>query len=170
MTVSKREKIILLVMSIAIAYGVYAVFFFLPSKTTPVNKSSELNELTQLVTKVSQNLSQGRVSKADMYIIKEAEAPWRDDLFSDRREEKSAEVQEKKEVADSTSKKGIFTYSGFMEIGRERIAIINGMQYQTGDELKPDGYIIRAIYPKKVILEMKGEKEQIILPISEKEL
>jgi hypothetical protein len=170
MTVSKREKLILLVMSLAVAYGVYGVFFSSPSKTTPVHKSSALNELNKLVTTVSQNLTQESLTEADIYIIKRVETPWRNDLFSDRYEKKPSEVDKKKGVADSTPQKSTFTYSGFMQIGRERIAIINGMQYQTGDELKPDGYIVRSIQPKKVILEIKGEKEKIILPLAEEEL
>ena len=157
-------------MFLAVAYGVYAVFFSSPSKTTLVDKSINLNELNKLVTTVSQTLTQESLSEADIYIIKRAEAPWRDDLFSERYEKKPTEEDKKKGVADSTPQKSTFTYSGFMEIGRERIAIINGMQYQTGDEVKPDGYIVRAIHPKKVILEIKGEKEKIILPISEEEL
>jgi hypothetical protein len=170
MTVSKREKLIILVMFLAVAYGVYAVFFSSPSKTTIVDKGPKLNELNKLVTTVSQSLTQESLSEADIYIIKRAEAPWRDDLFSERYEKKPTEEDKKKGVADSTPQKSTFTYSGFMEIGRERIAIINGMQYQTGDEVKPDGYIVRAIHPKKVILEIKGKKEKIILPISEEEL
>ena len=157
-------------MFLAVAYGVYAVFFSSPSKTTIVDKGPKLNELNKLVTTVSLTLTQESLSEADIYIIMRAEAPWRDDLFSERYEKKPAEVDEEKGVADSSPKKSTFTYSGFMEIGRERIAIINGMQYQAGDEVKPDGYIVRAIHPKKVILQIKGEKKKIILPISEEEL
>ena len=161
---------ILLVMFLAVAYGVYAVFFSSPSKTTIVGKSTNLNELNKLVTTVSQNLNQESLSEADIYIIKQAETPWRDDLFSEKYATKTVDVADERKVADSSPKKSNFTYSGYMEIGRERIAIINGMQYQTGDEVKPDGYIVRAIHPKKVVLGMKGEKEKIILPISEEEL
>ena len=157
-------------MFLAVAYGVYAVFFSAPSKTTVVDKSAKLKELNQLVTTVSVSLTQESLSKADIYILKRAEAPWRDDLFSEKYETKPVDVNEEKGVAEPTPQKSAFTYSGFMEIGRQRIAIINGMQYQTGDELKPDGYIVRGIYPKKVILERKGEKKKISVPISEKEL
>jgi hypothetical protein len=157
-------------MFLAVSYGVYAVFFSSPSKKTIVNKRANLDELKKLVTTVSQNLTQESLSEADIYIIKQAEAPWRDDLFSERYEKKTADVDVEKRVADSSPQKSTFTYSGFMEIGRERIAIINGMQYQAGDELKPEGYIVRTIHPKKVILGIKGEKKKIILPISEEEL
>ena len=148
----------------------YEVFFSSSPKTVIVDKSAKLNELNKLVTTVSQNLNQESLSEADIYTLKRTEGPWRDDLFSERYEKKLADVEDEKEVSDSTPQKTAFTYSGFMEIGRQRIAIINGLQYQTGDEVKPDGYIVRAIHPKRVILGIKGEKEKIILPISEEEL
>jgi len=63
-----------------------------------------------------------------------------------------------------------FTYSGYLEIGDRRLAIINGIEYETGDELAMGGYIVRGIYPNRVVIEVKWRKEKIIVPLEEEVL
>ena len=63
-----------------------------------------------------------------------------------------------------------FTYSGYLEMVGVRIAIINGMEYETGDEIVGGPYVLRGIYPNRVVIGIKGvdgEKGKITVPIEE---
>jgi hypothetical protein len=55
-------------------------------------------------------------------------------------------------------------------MGDKRLAIINGMEYETGDILEPDGFIIRNITPSRVVIAPAGKKKKtLILPMEETE-
>jgi hypothetical protein len=41
-------------------------------------------------------------------------------------------------------------YTGYMDMGGKSLAIINGMEYETGDIIEPDALLIRRIYPNKI--------------------
>jgi hypothetical protein len=58
-------------------------------------------------------------------------------------------------------------YSGFLEIGSKRLAIINGMEYEAGDRVNPGALSIKSILPNKVI--MTSSQGEIVLPLQESE-
>ena len=61
-------------------------------------------------------------------------------------------------------------YTGYLRMGDKRLAIINGMEYEAGDILEPDGFIIRSISPRRVVIAPPGAKKNtIILPMEENE-
>ena len=59
------------------------------------------------------------------------------------------------------------TYSGFLEIGSKRLAIINGIEYEAGDKLSAGGLTIKTVLPNKVI--MTSSQGEIVLPLQESE-
>jgi type II secretory pathway component PulC len=50
---------------------------------------------------------------------------------------------------------------------KKKIAVINGLEYLIGEEIEPGGFIAREIYPDRVVIEMKGQKQKIIVPLVE---
>jgi hypothetical protein len=55
-------------------------------------------------------------------------------------------------------------------MGDTRLAIINGMEYEAGDQLEPGGFIIRRILPNHVEVVPPGKnKKTMILPMEETE-
>jgi len=66
-----------------------------------------------------------------------------------------------------------FAYSGFMEMGETRFAIINGLEYVEGDELEDGGYFVRDIRRSRVVIERRDEVQGIsriiTVPIQEGE-
>jgi hypothetical protein len=58
-------------------------------------------------------------------------------------------------------------YSGFVEIGAKRLAIINGMEYEAGDRVIPGDLSVKTILPNKVI--MTSPQGEIVLPLQESE-
>jgi hypothetical protein len=61
-------------------------------------------------------------------------------------------------------------YSGFLQMGQKRLAIINGMEYETGDRLEPGGFLLKSISPTRVVIAPRGKKSKSIsLPMEDSE-
>jgi hypothetical protein len=161
---SKREKVILFGALLAILYGAYSVFLDSPSKPPSVDTEKKKTELTKVISDVSGNLSKEVLDKADIYIIARAEAEWRSDPFSKTVLPKKSEARK---PAKPLKQKVSFTYSGYVEMGDKRLAIINGIEYETGEELELAGYIVEKIEPFKVVIRGKKRQKRIIVPMKE---
>jgi hypothetical protein len=163
---TNREKIIVGLMLVVVVYGVYTLFFSEPQKATTVKKSGtkELATLNAFITKVAEKTKSG-LSEKQAYILKKAQAAWKQDPF--------LRIQPPKTPDDKDANKPVVLksdifYSGFLQMGDRRLAIINGMEYETGDKLEPGGYIIRSILPNHVVIAPPGEeKKTMILPMEE---
>jgi hypothetical protein len=63
--------------------------------------------------------------------------------------------------------KPVLSYSGFLQMGAKRMAIINGMEYEEGEMLPVSGYFIRSITPKSVVIGKIGASISHVLPLDE---
>jgi hypothetical protein len=169
-----RAKALLVILLLTLTYGVYEFIFSTPSGTTVIDAEAELRAMYTLVKEIAADVNKENISAADTYIIARAETEWRKDLFWARHETDAPELDtigEGMEAADlipeETREPQItFTYSGYLELGSKRIAIIDGMEYEIGEELESGGYTVRSIFPNRVLIEVKGERQVIIVPIA----
>jgi hypothetical protein len=155
---SRREKIILFVVLVAVVYGVYTIFMDSPSKDSSAHTGKQSTGLNKLVSDVIDELKKGAVTEAEAYIIARAEDEWASDPFFEKRLCKTSEAEE----AQAPS----FTYNGYVEMDRKRLAIIDGLEYETGEEL-PGGYIIRGIHPDRVVIKGERREKEIIIPLEQ---
>lgn len=157
---SKREKIILIIMGISLLFGGYFLFFNTPKKKSSVHKEVKIKELqvfvNDMLAKVS---SSGDFTDKDAYIIEKATSPWEYDPFSTKDLQTTTDVNSRR--GDQEIK---FTYSGYIQIGKKLIAVINGLEYDVGEELVEPGYVVHSITPKKVMVKV-GNREMIALPL-----
>jgi hypothetical protein len=162
---SKREKILVGLMSLAVVYGIYVWFLSAPQQTASVKGHNQQKLLNAFIIKVAEKTTTG-LPKKMAYVLEKAEAKWeRDPLI--RIEPKTAAEEEDSQQPVLSSK---VTYTGFLRMGDKRLAIINGMEYETGDRLEPSGFIIRSISASRVIIAPPGRKKKtIILPMEETE-
>lgn len=153
---SKREKIILIVLTVAVLFGGYT-YFFQSSKTAkgPVVPKASVAELNTFVLETAKNLMGFDLSKAEAHAIARAEALWVRDIYL------SGKDLEEEELLLGVS----FIYSGYLEIGSRKMAVVNGLEYKEGDEIEPGGYIVRSIQPNKVVIEVKGKKQKTVVPL-----
>ena len=162
---SKREKILVGLMLLAVVYGLYV--WFLPSPQQAVAKKGDnaQKQLNAFIIKVAEQTATG-LSKNTAYVLQKAEAMWeRDPLIQIK--PKAAEEEEDRQQPVLSSK---MTYTGFLRMGDKRLAIINGMEYEAGDRLEPSGFIIRSISPRRVVIAPPGRKKKTInLPMEETE-
>ncbi len=153
-------------MVLSVIYGVYILFFESPKKANTFSASGdrELEALNTFITKVADKAKSG-ASKEQAYVLDKAQTAWRQDPLVEL-EAKKVEVDTGPEpVMDARVK-----YTGFLQMGDSRLAIINGMEYEAGDRLEPGGFVIRSILPNHVVVAPPGKnKKTMILPMEETE-
>jgi hypothetical protein len=161
---TSREKIIVGIMLITVGYG--AVELFLPrDKAVAPLPMQSTESLSAFIGKVADAV---KVATADAssVVIQKAEAAWKQDPFMVIRKPQ-APPAEKSLAKETTRPLPAMTYSGFLEIGSKRLAIINGMEYEAGDKLSAGGVTIKSVLPNKVI--MTSSQGEIVLPLQESE-
>jgi hypothetical protein len=163
---TNREKIIVGIMVLTVGYG--AIELLLPrakvgpSTSLPPQSAEGLNAF---ITKVADAVKAG-AADAGTLAIQKAEAAWKQNPFMVIRKAAS-QAAEKPAPKGPLTPVPNMTYSGFLEIGAKRLAIINGMEYEAGDRLGTGGFTIKSVLPTKVI--MTSSQGEIVLPLQESE-
>ena len=124
----------------------------------------ELEMLNTFITKVAEQTQSGP-SKEQAYILNKAQSAWKQDPLVQLEAQKVEVDTGPVPVLDARVQ-----YTGFLQMGDTRLAIINGMDYEAGDQVEPGGFIIRRIFPDQVVLTPPGKKKKtMILPMEETE-
>lgn len=165
-----REKIIVGLMVLVVGYGVYTIFLEKPPGIKTLQAQTGLEALNTFITKVAETTKSG-LSDADAYIIQQAEAQWDQDPMVSVETEIEPEVKEKGEDVKTPPAQAVrIVYSGYLEMGDKRIAIINGLEYEPGDVLVEGGYMVREISSTRVVLATtQGGKKTLVVPLVEAE-
>lgn len=161
---STREKIIVLIAALAVVYGLYD---FISTKSTksvisynPEDHQEEINKLIQNAKKEQGDDGQ---LKFDEYIIEKAQKKWADDPFL-----KVSIQSEKAVLAKKKLEKKMLDpmpiYSGYLIFGEKFFAVIDGIEYETGDMLKkPEGFVVKDATPTYVLIENKNGRKFLIM-------
>ena len=169
---TNREKIIVGLMLLTVGYGIYAVFFegkTKPQEITAFSATDQLENLSAFITKVAE-ASKAGLSKEDEYIIQVAEAEWKQDplISVELKDRPESELQRAARVIKVSIPDLNVAYTGFMQMGDRKFAIINGVEYTAGDRLEQGGYIVRSITPRQVVIVPTGRsKQKFIFPLEE---
>jgi hypothetical protein len=171
---NQREKIIVGIMLLTVVYGVYVLFFEGKVKGNTLQTATEssavqLKNLNAFITKVAE-ASKGGLSKKDQYIISRAETQWKQDplITVELTDRPRAEINQQKQVIQKTGPRPNLTYTGFMQMGEKKFAIINGFEYAPGDELQDGGYTVNRITPTEVVIVSTDKsKKKYIYPLEE---
>jgi hypothetical protein len=160
-----RERIIVGLMIVVVAYGVYSLFLA-PGEESPTPGSQEkMTELKNFVVDAATNLTRETVSAADKYIIEQADKAWPASPFLQSGNILTSQPFEAKAEVTVESIKLAFT--GFLQTENRLLAIVNGMEYETGEQLTEPGYYVRSISPSKVVIGVENNPKTIILPLDE---
>ena len=161
-------------MLLSVVYGVYALFFEGKGNTTstqPASVSSavQLKNLNAFITKVAE-ASKAGLSKEDKYIISRAEIGWKQDplIAAELTDRPQEEIKRQKQVIQAAGPRPNIIYTGFMQMGDKRFAIINGYEYAPGDQLLEGGYKVSSVTPSKVVIvTTDGSNRKFIFPLEE---
>lgn len=168
-----REKIIVGVAVLAVIYGAYTLFFSTDTGvTTQAVRAEPVADLQKFVIDVAQKLQKTQPTEAETQNLEQASRNWQKDPFlrsvaaltNELERSLPVEVVEKK---PAPVEKPNLRYSGFLQMGAKRMAIINGMEYEEGEMLPASGYFIRSISPKSVVVGKIGDSKSHVLPLDE---
>lgn len=161
---SRREKIII---GLTVCAVVYVVLYFLLSpaaKTTPSAESPE-DVIREFVLEVAQGLAKHDISETELMILKKTQLPWETEPF----------VTSQIPIANSIIRKGKtshsaedvnFRFTGYVEFGSKRLAIINDAEYEVGEQVEKSAYTVVSILATQV--ELKSlENDTITIPLLE---
>ena len=159
----KREIVILALAAIFVLYAVYVYLIAgrLPGKKVETGKESV--KIETIISGVTDELNKNKLSDFDNYIIKRALIDWGKSPFLKR------DLYRAWLAKDSIS--GIaavqIIYSGYVDTGKNKLAVLNGIEYRIGEELKEKDYILKNIMSSKVIIFNKRTGNNLEIPIQE---
>ena len=159
---NKRQIIILALMACAVLYAVYELFFAGSAKNTAtIQKSAISPDSSAAVPSINEPLA-----AVNAYIITRAEADWPRNPFIERNAYKDWAAREGAASGATVAAVKII-YSGYLDAGARKMAIINGLEYSPGDKLEMEGYVLKEIRPSKVIISNRNTGSELEVFIQE---
>jgi hypothetical protein len=165
---TNREKALVFLMVLAVVYGVYFVFFTGPEEEAAFKNGGDtkFEALNSFITKVAEK-TKSSLPEAQVYALQKAQTDWAQDPLVHIKPKMSREEEAQRQPLKLERR---IKYTGFLQMGAKRLAIINGLEYEIGDRLEPDGLIIRSIHPNHVVIGSPVHKnKKVILPMEETE-
>ena len=161
----KRQMIILGVLAIVILSAAFV--YLAPQKKIPgADMAQKTAELKTFVTDLTAGLGKDSSKNLGALIFSRAEREWTQDPFLDSKAYKSW-TQVKVTASEAAAPKIEFVYSGYLEVDRKRMAIINGMEYREGEGLDTKGYVLKSVSPANVVIENRGIGATVNVPLLE---
>lgn len=160
----KREKIILAVMGVCILYAAY--YFFLSGVGPGAPKLAVTGgtpaDSAKMMTEIANSLKKDPATEPDSYVIARAESNWEADPFF------KGVLASAKDKSGGVAKGPDIVYSGYVDLGVKRIAVINGNPYEVGDKLESTGsYYVRQIDSTRVVIVDREQSRNITIPLKE---
>lgn len=154
----KREVVILALAGLAVAYFLVDYFVLPNFKKSATTVEAEKVDIQKLIGEMAEYSKQGGSLDNVAYSLSKAELSWPRDPFL---------VETLASAAAVESRKNKFNYTGFILLGKKKLAVINGIEYQVGESLTTEGFVVRAINPNDVVLEDAINKSRLSIPIQE---
>jgi len=157
-----RQQIIILSITVLVAlYGVYDFFIVKRTKSVSFDAGKKSTELGTFTADVMANMTKGSLSTADAYTINRAETEWKRDPFYEKKAFRNWKMlKDPKAGKDSKTEPG-FNYSGYLKFDKKEMAIINGVEYESGNHLETEGYVLEKIYPNRVVIVNKKSRSRV---------
>ena len=163
-----RQIVILAVMLLAALYAGYDFLSKGRKGATAVDTGKKVEELGVLVKDITTILTKDAPSPAAAHMIKQAETPWPRDPFYEKIEAREVSVtREMAQASALAAVKGKILYTGYLDTGRKKIAIINGNEYISGNAIDVEGYVLKSIDPTRITLYNKAANLTIEIPLQD---
>ena len=158
----KREIIILVIAALFILYAGYEYLIAGPA-SKKVKTSTESVNINTSISEMTKDLGKDKITDFDAYVIRRMEADWGKNPFWKKDLYKAWVNREG--LAKSSGALAKIIYSGYVDSGKNKMAIINGLEYRVGEQLELEGYVLKQITPSRVLIFNKytGNEEEIPL-------
>ncbi len=159
-----RQIIILAIAALCVLYAAYELLIARPAaqKAKATKIENKVVEAQSLVNTLSSDLTKYKVSDVDTYIAKRAETDWNKNPFWEKSSYREFVGNEAGGVAAAK-----IIYSGYVETGGKKVAIINSFEYVTGESLDVEGYVLKSVTPSRVLVVNRKTGSQLYVPIQE---
>ena len=162
---TKREKIIVSLMVASIFYGAYELLLAGGDQPEIVHKADGPAQLQQFVGDVATSLAKVKPSASLGAVIKAAETPWAQDPFLQQVINMTAQ---RARTADQDARDAMnHHYTGFLQMGDRRLAIVDGIEFEIGEEIDARGHLLKRILPTYIEIGRPGTEENFTLPLEE---
>jgi len=168
---SKREKIIVAGMVAAILYGAYSFLFDSGGDRAVKPVGDAGPPMEQFVLGVIGQLKKADISTKDRYLLGQAQGALKRNPFfrasaisGKDATDAGALAPESRQTTVSATR---FTYTGYIAMGDNRLAILNGREYAPGDQLTADGVYLKTVTPTAVVLGIQGFSDTVTIDIVE---
>lgn len=158
---SKREKIIVGVMIFSILFAL--VYYLSPAVTGQGARPADpYTGSEKIIQEVAAELKKVATSPTENYAIARAEAAWAKDPFY-------------KKVMPAAPKAGPggtggsdIVYSGYVDMGERKLAVINGNTYQVGEKLDFGGaFYLKSVEPLRVVIVDRQNQRNIVIKLKD---
>jgi len=158
---SKREKIIVGIMIFSILFAL--VYYLSPAVTGQGAKPAEqYTGSEKIIQEIASELKKVASSPTENYVIARAEAAWAKDPFY-------------KKVLPAAAKTGPggtggadIVYSGFVDMGGKKLAVINGNTYQVGEKLDFGGaFYLKSVEATRVVINDRQSQRNIVIKLKD---
>jgi len=156
-------------MAAAILFFAYNLLFSGSSGSKTRPPGQEQTPATEFVMDLIKRIREADTTAADRLILERSAAKRTKDPFAVITKKEASEKGTEKEetIIARENLAGAFSYSGYMEMGKSRLAIINGIEYQEGDTLDIKGVFLKKISRTEVLIYVGGEQGVILVPIED---
>ncbi|HUH66698.1 MAG TPA: hypothetical protein VLZ07_09700, partial [Syntrophales bacterium] len=138
------------------------------TKAQAIDVGKKAAELETFLNDLAVKMPKGSLPASEVYAMSRAEMAWGRDPFFEKKSFR--EWERRKEGAKTgfgLSQKVSFSYSGYLRLKDKNMAIINGLEYEDGDPLEVEGYVLKKIYPGKVIIVNQKSGAKFEVPLQE---
>lgn len=153
---TRREKIILAVTGVVAVVAMGYLFLDTGPSAPPTPAAQPQTQVTAQVRKTAQALaSQAAPGGVETALMAALDKPWRVAVLYDK----------PLEARGGTGRPSVVPrFTGYVELGSGRLAVIDGYEYQAGDTLEGGGYKVLAVSPDKVTLESLANGQRLDIP------
>ena len=158
---NKRQIIILAAASLIVLYGAYELLIAGPSGKKAKTAAAPV-ETVSFVSTLGNDLLKNKATGVDVYIAERAETEWGKSPFWEA-------TSYREFVGKGPEVKGgpKIVYSGYVDTGRKKMAIINGWEYEAGEPLEIEGYILKRVTPSRVLIINRTTGGESYIPLQE---
>jgi hypothetical protein len=157
-------------MCLAIIYGAWELFGNRKKAdtTTPENENL-VAQARSFISDLSKKVVSDKVPDGYSYIVAQSGENWSKDPFMMQSGALSPQKETEKPVEPDKTivPVPVFIYSGYLQVGDTRLAVINGLEYAAGESLNIDNYYVKSISPLKVFLAQTNGSKTLELPMQE---
>lgn len=147
---SRREKILLALTGVVAVFGLwYGLGAHGPHGPVVPPGGDEAGKAGALLATIKES----SMTPAEIDLVTAISTPWPEKAFYD------------KPFADQAVKPvSRPRFTGYVELGSGKLAVVDGMEYQVGDSLESGGYKVTSITPDEVGLESLANGQRITIP------